>query len=211
MPPRVRPARPDDSAVPELLYISAQPYYDAYAGSPRRARRLLEAVWTKPGHSASYAECLVAEVDGRVVGAMVAFPAADGDRLARRFLSLTLVRLPAWRWVSILRHLRASAVVTPVPPDHTLYVDALAVAPDARRRGVARALLGEAERRAAAAGLSGVALDTGLENEAAQCLYEGYGFERRDVREAPDERTARAVGGPGFVSYFRSVGPAPPA
>jgi ribosomal protein S18 acetylase RimI-like enzyme len=50
-----------------------------------------------------------------------------------------------------------------------------------------------------------VALDTGLENEPAQRLYESRGFERRDVRHAPDDRTARAIGGRGFVGYYKAL------
>ena len=57
-----------------------------------------------------------------------------------------------------------------------LYVDALATDAAHRRRGVARALLAEADRMAADAGLDGVALDTGIENRAARALYERTGF-----------------------------------
>jgi ribosomal protein S18 acetylase RimI-like enzyme len=84
-----------------------------------------------------------------------------------------------------------------------LYVDALATDPGYRRRGVARALLAEADRLAGDAGLGGVALDTGIENRAARSLYEHNGFVPRGLRPAPDERTARAVGGSGFVGYIK--------
>lgn len=205
MPPIVRPARPDDRAVAELLYASAAPYYDVFAGSRHRAQRLLGAVFARRGHTASYEVCRVAELDGEVVGVIAAFPARAGDRLARRFLGLTVVRMPAWRWPIVLRHLRASAKITPEPPAGSLYVDALAVAEAARRKGVASALLHDAISRARAAGADGLALDTGVENEPAQALYERLGFERRGERRAPDERTARAVGGAGFVSFYWSI------
>jgi len=84
-----------------------------------------------------------------------------------------------------------------------LYVDALATDPAHRRRGVARALLEEADRLAGEAGLAGVALDTGIENRAARSLYEHSGFQSRGLRPAPDERTARAVGGSGFIGYVK--------
>jgi ribosomal protein S18 acetylase RimI-like enzyme len=71
---------------------------------------------------------------------------------------------------------------------------------------VARRLLAEAEATAARAGLRGVAVDTGLANAPARALYKAYGFSERDVRRAPDADTARAVGGPGFVAYFKSSG-----
>ena len=205
MAPTVRPARPDDPAVVELLYLSAEPYYDAFAGSSARARGLLEALYGRPGHTASWEVCRVAQIEGRTVGVVASFPAAQGDRLARRFLRMSFSRLPPWSWPKALRHLKASSRVSPLPPIDALYVDALAVVPDARRLGVARALLRDAEHRARSDGLSGVALDTGLQNTSAQALYEGHGFVRGDDRRAADERSARIIGGPGFVSYFKRV------
>ena len=198
----VRPARPDDACV-ALLYESAQPYYDAYAGSPARAQRLLRHVFPQRGHAASYELCRVALADGAVAGVLIGFPVRDADRLARRFVRLTLPRVPPWRWPATLRHLRAAGTLAPRPPLQAFYVDALAVDPRFRRRGVARRLLAEAEAQAARAGLRGVALDTGLANAPARALYAAYGFAERDVRHAADDRVARAVGGPGFVSYFK--------
>ncbi|MGI8624246.1 MAG: GNAT family N-acetyltransferase [Solirubrobacteraceae bacterium] len=201
----VRPARLDDRAAPRLLYLSAQPYYDAFAGSPERARRTLERLWSRGGHTASHESCHVAELAGTVAGVLVAFPAEDGDALARRFLALSVVRLPAWHWPAVLRHLRAAAEIIPEPPARSLYVDALAVDEGARRRGVATALLREAERLARQADLRGVSLDTGLHNHGARALYEASGFEVQGERPAPSARVAQAIGGPGFISFFKPV------
>ena len=54
------------------------------------------------------------------------------------------------------------------------------------------------------ADLAGVALDTGIENRAARALYEHTGYVARGLRPAPDERTARAVGGSGFIGYVKA-------
>jgi ribosomal protein S18 acetylase RimI-like enzyme len=201
----VRAARPDDP-VDGLLYESAAPYYAAYAGGPERARRLLRRLYPRPGHTASWEVCHVAEAGGVVVGVLAAFPSRDGDALARRFVRLTLLHSAPWRIPRLMRHLRATSAVAPHPPERMLYVDALATDAAHRRRGVARALLAEAERMAAAAGLDGVALDTGIENRAARALYERAGFSLSSLRPAPDERTARAVGGSGFVGYVKPRG-----
>jgi GNAT superfamily N-acetyltransferase len=203
----VRSARPEDAA-DALLFASAAPYYAAYAGGAERARRLLRQLYPRRGHTASWEVCRVAVVDGAVVGVLAAFPAREGDALARRFVRLTLLHSPPWRIPALFRHLRATAAVSPHPPDRMLYVDALATAPEHRRRGVARALLAEADRMAAGAGLAGVALDTGIENRAARSLYEHSGFTPSSLRPAPDERTARAVGGSGFVGYVKPRAPA---
>jgi ribosomal protein S18 acetylase RimI-like enzyme len=198
----VRTARPDDAA-DALLYESAAPYYAAYAGGPERARRLLRTLYPRAGHTASWEVCHVAEAGGTVVGVLAAFPSRDGDVLARRFVRLTLLHSAPWRIPRLMRHLRATAVVAPHPPERMLYIDALATAREHRRRGVARALLDQADRMAAAAGLDGVALDTGIENRAARSLYERAGFSPSSLRPAPDERIARAVGGSGFVGYVK--------
>ena len=137
---------------------------------------------------------------------LAAFPVARDDVLARRFIRLTLRRVPPWRLPGLVRHLRAAAAVSPQPPRGLLYVDALAVAPGWRRRGVARALLAEADRLAAAQGLRGVALDTGIENRAARALYQRSGFLQGGLRPVPDERSARAIGGSGFVGYVKTRG-----
>jgi GNAT superfamily N-acetyltransferase len=203
----VRSARPEDAADP-LLYASAAPYYAAYAGGPDRARRLLRRLYPRPGHTASWEVCRVAVDPGdAVVGVLAAFSVREGDELARRFVRLTLLHTAPWRLRPLMRHLRATAAVAPSPPGDMLYVDALATADGHRRRGVARALLDEADRMAVEAGLAGVALDTGIENRPARALYERAGFTLSSLRPAPDERTARAIGGSGFVGYVKPRGP----
>jgi ribosomal protein S18 acetylase RimI-like enzyme len=200
----IRPARPDDPAV-ELIYESALPYYNAYAGGSRRARAMLEAVFPKRGHAASFECCRVALAGDEIVGILAGFPVLEGDRLARRFVRLTVPRLPPWTWPKTLRHLRAAGLLSPHPPVDAYYVDALAVSTKWRRQGIARLLLDDAARDAAAHGMSGLALDTGLHNEGARALYRACGFREREVRRAPTPRAERAIGGPGFVAYFRAA------
>jgi len=200
----VRSATITDPAA-ALLYLSAKPYYDAYAGSEARARAMLTRVYGRTGHAASFEVCSVAEIGGALAGVMAAFPVSESDERARRFVSLTAPRLPPWRWAALMRHLRAAGLVSPNPPRKTLYVDALAVEPAFRRRGVASTLLTRAEHRAAAAGFEGVALDTGLHNAPARALYTAAGYREWEIRRAPSDDVARAIGGPGFVSYVKAV------
>jgi ribosomal protein S18 acetylase RimI-like enzyme len=197
--PRIRPAAPEDAdAVARLLYETATGMYDVYAGGRRRALRILQAAYGRPGNSASMEVVWVAVIGGAVAGVLAAFPVAEGDARASRFLRVTLARTPPWKWPATLRIFHTGADLTPVPPPDSLYVDALATEVGYRRRGVASALLEEACRLASDAGLRAVALDTAATNTSAQALYARSGFsvtERRQPRGPI----------PGIVGYARSI------
>jgi len=64
---------------------------------------------------------------------------------------------------------------------HDIYVE-----PEARRAGIATALLDEVKRRLSAAGAPRVVLSTAVQNEAAQRLFERHGF-RRTMVEMTEE------------------------
>ena len=63
----------------------------------------------------------------------------------------------------------------------TYILNDLFVVPEARRAGVARALLQETARFARAAGAAKLSLSTALTNHAAQRLYESLGWERDEA------------------------------
>jgi ribosomal protein S18 acetylase RimI-like enzyme len=197
--PVVRPARADDTAaVTPLLYESATGMYDRFAGGRERALAVIAAAVDRPGTNASTDVVTVAELDGRVAGAMSAFPVGEAALRARGFLRVTLRTLPPWRWPSALWLYRAGADAAPAPPESTLYVDALAVDAGARRRGVGLALLAGAEAEARRRGLSAVSLDTALDNKPARALYLDAGFGEMAYRPP-------ARGLPGFVALVKPL------
>ena len=59
----------------------------------------------------------------------------------------------------------------------------VAVRPEDRRRGIARALLLELEQRLAERGVQTLALEVRASNEAAIALYEGLDFEQAGLRK----------------------------
>jgi ribosomal protein S18 acetylase RimI-like enzyme len=73
----------------------------------------------------------------------------------------------------------------PVPPGEA-HIRMLGVAPDARRRGVARLLMAACEDRARAAGRTRMTLNTTQRMEAAQRMYASLGYEREPDRVFPD-------------------------
>jgi ribosomal protein S18 acetylase RimI-like enzyme len=84
----------------------------------------------------------------------------------------------------------------PLPPGEA-HIRMLGVAPAARGRGVARALLDASFARARDAGRTRISLHTTQRMRAAQAMYEALGFERLPDRVFPD----------GFVllSYAKAV------
>lgn len=188
-----------------LLFLSAPELYAAYAGSATRAEDMLTAVYGRGGHSASYEVCRVADEGHGPLGVLAGFPAEHGDRLARRMVALSFARMPPWRWAAARRVLRVTESLVPTPPRNAWYVDALAVAETRRGGGVGRALLEDAEERARAAGCTSLALETQLENGAAQRLYEAAGFTERARRTAAPE-VVRRIGATGYVAYVKELG-----
>jgi ribosomal protein S18 acetylase RimI-like enzyme len=197
--PSIRKVSGDEfsDAVP-LLYDSSGGMYDRFAGSRAGAERTLSRALGRQGNTASADVVWVAELDGRVAGVMAAMPYDQWTPRAYRFLRVTLRSISPWRWPRALWLYRASGRLTPEPPQSCFYVDSLATATEFRRRGVATALLEEAEAKALALGLRSVALDTWVHNKPARALYLAAGFE--EVAYSP------AVGDlPGGVSLMKEL------
>jgi ribosomal protein S18 acetylase RimI-like enzyme len=86
----------------------------------------------------------------------------------------------------------------PLAPDEA-HVRMVGVHPDARRRGIAAALLADVEERARRAGRSRMTLHTTQRMLPAQAMYERLGYRRLEDRVFPD----------GFVllTYERTIAP----
>jgi ribosomal protein S18 acetylase RimI-like enzyme len=197
----VRPARAEDAAaVASLIHASAAAMLERFAGDRDSSLRVLRAAFRRRGNSASHEVAWVAEHDGAVAGAVVAFPADELERRARAFLRVLMLRTPPWTWRETLRLHRLGLEVAPPPPPGSLYIDSLAVDARHRRYGIARALIAATERRARELGLASVSLETSAENQPARVLYESSGF------VIATKRLPRS-GLPGFVAYVKELPP----
>jgi GNAT superfamily N-acetyltransferase len=183
-PVEVRAYRPGDiAAATALLYESSGGMYERYAGSRELAERAVRSALARERTTASADVVRVADLDGAVAGAMSAMPYREWGPRARAFLRVTLRSIPPRRWPGALWLYRASGRTAPQPPASSLYVDSLATAARFRRRGVARALLEDAEHQARERALGFVALDTWVDNRPARALYASVGFE--EIGETP--------------------------
>jgi ribosomal protein S18 acetylase RimI-like enzyme len=163
--------------VAALLYLSSPGGFDFFGGGKRGGLALIASAFARPGTDSSLEVVTVAELDGRLAGAMAAFPVSEAEERRAQLIRQAMRRRAPWHWPAIRRMARQGATAAPKPPDDAFYVDALATGPDFRRRGVARTLLTDAERQARERGLPWLALDTVALNEGARKLYEQFGFE----------------------------------
>jgi ribosomal protein S18 acetylase RimI-like enzyme len=199
-PPLTRPAREEDAAAAaRLIYLTSPAGFKMFGGGETGGLRLLEAGFATAGTDCSCEVVTVAELDGEPAGALAAFPTSERDERQRRFVRLALRRRPPWRWPRIWLHARHGGRHDPAPPPESLYIDSLATAERFRRRGVAAALLGEAERIARGRGLPAIALDTRDSNSGARALYERHGYEVS--AEVPASKQI-----PALVGYVKRLG-----
>lgn len=114
----------------------------------------------------SYTNCLIAEIDGNVAGAVIGY---DGGKLHE---------LRATTYSIIYNELGR----TPSIPDETeadeFYLDSLAVLPQYRGIGIGRQLITAIRDKAFSAGHNRVGLIVDFDNPRAEALYTSLGFTR---------------------------------
>lgn len=138
----------------------------------------------------SYRNSIIAEVDGRIAGALVGYPVADEpepvDPANTPPMFVPLVEL---------ENLAAG----------TWYVNAVAAFPEARGLGLGSELMRWAERRAAELGLRGVSLIVSDANHGARRLYERLGYAKTASR--PMVRDGWQSGGENWVLMIKDRHP----
>ena len=174
----IRPARPDDAPLAaQLLHLSM----DAFTGLLFGARAgcsvadMLAVLFTREGGRLSFRHASIAEVDGKVAGLLIAYPAKFLTRLdletGRHMLTLSgLAGI-----VHLIRQLFPYRNVREAESGE-YYVSNLAVLSRLQRRGIGARLLACADEQARAAGLQKCSLMVALDNDGARRLYERMGY-----------------------------------
>ena len=136
---------------------------------------LTEQVYRAGGWTSESYAAVLRDGRARLEDAVVFVATLDGAVVGSATLAL-----PATRFVDVARSDEAE-------------VRMLAVAPEARRRGIADALMDACERHARAAGLAGVVLSTDPGMHAAHRLYRRRGYRREPRRDWSTTRTTYLV------------------
>lgn len=166
--PTIRKARAEDAPfVLEMSQVAAHGFLPHFFRQVLPEGEDLQAFMLShvedPQDKISYTKCWIAELEGSPVGMINLDPIPDPPEPIDR--DLPLMFMP-------LAELEAS-----VPG--AVVIEFLATVPEARGKGIGRALIDEAKRQA---GPGGVALVVSDNNIAARALYQNTGFEEADRR-----------------------------
>ncbi|EYB66598.1 hypothetical protein DEIPH_ctg084orf0011 [Deinococcus phoenicis] len=176
MPPHLRPAAPADASfAAPLIQATIGAIGHTLTGERRdeAAAEVLADFFRQPGNRLSFRNTLILDEAGKSLGLAVLYPGAEAQALDEPFRAR-------------LHTLGLPDRIDPEAMPGELYLDTLAVAPQARGRGLGSVLLDGCAERAAALGLPlGLLVEEG--NPAAR-LYARHGFLPVGTREVAGHR-----------------------
>lgn len=191
----LRRSEKQDAAAATPLILAAAPSLEVVLGDQATASRAAEAAFRAERTVWSHRFGLAAADGDELVGLVTAFPGRMYGSLALG-TGVVLARAAGPRHASNLarRGRILQRLLAPIRRQ-TLYVSALAVLPTHRGRSIGSRLIARVLAGAERLGL-GVALDAGLEDDAALRLYERLGFQRVETRATtPTDRLLIQIGG----------------
>ncbi|MCC8108193.1 MAG: GNAT family N-acetyltransferase [Planctomycetes bacterium] len=188
----LRPARREDAAaIARFIWMAESEMVEFMTGSadPAEAQAILEGWVTSPTENRySLSNNLVAELDGRPAGSIIAFP-ADSQAV----LDTLLVKDIRGRGRVIDR------LYSEGEPG-TYYLSTMGVDPECRGRGVGSALIQAAGERARELGFARLSLLVSKNKDRARALYERLGFRVGGEIDIADAR---------YYRMLRDVSPTP--
>lgn len=168
----IREARKDEAPVIAELLMMAWPVEDIMTSNGISYEELHEtvtAIVSLPASIYSYEHTFVAEVDGRVAGAMCGYDGADYQVLKQPIVDA----LGEDSEFARLQETEAGEY----------YLDSVGVHPDFRGRGIGSKLFEAQIARAAEQGHSRVGLIVDVDKPEAEALYERLGFSYHDDKD----------------------------
>ncbi len=166
--------RTDASDFSNLVLLSGPSFLPAVFG-PKTAD-VLATLFRQNRNVFSYEFTRFAVVNGKNAGMLLGYAGHQKNRVTLHTGRL-LVEYFRTRFFSALPHLLKAEKVLTSPRKGDFYVSNVAVYPEFRSRGVATALLLDAEKRAIDAKANRLVLDVEAENSPALNLYRKLGFQ----------------------------------
>lgn len=182
----IRPATAGDTdaAVPLIYSAGPQAFDWTFAGGASALPFLMRVFPTGRGFFGCQNHH-VAVLDGRVVGTIAVYSAAEYRQMSRDTLLQVFRYRTPWQWPRVLQRCLANQQWMPPPRRRMDYVANLGVAQDLRSRGIGAALLAFGEDYARQRGKSVYALDVADSNPRAEALYRRLGFQLSGTQHSP--------------------------
>lgn len=168
----IRPAAKDDASVIAELFMLAWPVeqiLEANGISYGQLHESMTIIASMPETIYSYENTIVAEVDGKVVGAMCAYDGADYQRFKQPVVDM----LGADSGFAKLQETESGE----------FYLDSVGVSPEFRGRGIASRIFEAQIARAASLGHTQVGLIVDVDKPEAESLYRRLGFIHTDDKD----------------------------
>ena len=168
----IRRARKEEAAQIAELFMLAWPIDEILESNGLTYEQLHESMTTIAAAEEtiySYENTIVAEVDGKVVGAMCAYDGADYQRLKQPIVDI----LGADSGFAQLKETEAGE----------FYLDSVGVLPEYRDRGIASSLFKAQCKRAASLGHKVAGLIVDVDKPQAEALYARLGFTYLDDKD----------------------------
>ena len=168
----IRKATKEEAAQIAELFMLAWPVEEILESNGLTYRQLQESMTTIAAAEEtiySYENTIVAEVDGKIVGAMCAYDGADYQRLKQPIVDV----LGADSGFAQLKETEAGE----------FYLDSVGVLPEYRGRGVASSLFEAQCERAASLGHKVAGLIVDVDKPQAEALYARLGFTYLDDKD----------------------------
>ncbi len=201
----LRPATPEDAeAAAPLIYSTMGTLGDYLFGrpGPEGTIRVLASLFREPGHILSYQYSTLAEAEGTIAGIAQEIPEAE---LSKATLGLvrSIIKVCGWKAAAGLAWRGFPLAFEGDAEPGELYVNTLAVGSAFRKRGIGRALLEDAERRARSLNIPTCSLSVMLHNTEAFIFYQRVGY--RIDRKVISKLRAPGVQYSGFHRMIKPV------
>jgi GNAT superfamily N-acetyltransferase len=207
-PVSIRPATlADADPVISLVRLSMGDEVDWIFGQERShpTETVMKALFQRKANRLSCEVCWVAELEGRIVGLLLAFPGRELRRLELRTgLHLVWIFGLGATWQLARRQPLYGTLVEALQDE--FYISNLAVSPEEQGRGIGAALLSFADELSRAAGLWKTSLIVTFDNPARR-LYDRCGYEL--IHSYKIDHPVLAHGSGGFHRMVKRLATAP--
>ena len=168
----------DKDTVIELVVEAIENLSNIFTGyeDDFMAKEKLKEMFCCPKNRFSYDSCLVAEIDGQVVGSIISYPGSEMKKLNEPLIDNLRERFRGddemFLKYSLAIHESKEAF------DDEYYIDNLAVVAKYRGKGISRALIEETEKEGFNKGYNKISILADVNNEKAFRIYKKLEYEK---------------------------------